>query len=158
MLQGIGYLVRKGISLASISLDINEYEAPPTAPNTSSTDIVTHIDIEQSASGLSNTHEKRCLDDTFREHSDWLFGKCRGRSAWVSLDEIDEAHLKSDWITEGEGKNFILSHVESVDNGWVARQIWGFQTIDGERRYTRNVSVTKGDKKVEIKLIYDFVS
>ncbi|CAG9954714.1 unnamed protein product [Clonostachys rosea f. rosea IK726] len=136
---GIGYLTRKGIGLASVTLDVNEYEAAPKPPNTA-TEIFTHIDIEQTAAGLSSTHERRCVDDTWREHEDWLFGKVKGRTRWVGED----------------GKNFILSEVESVGNGWTATQIWGFQKIEGERRYVRHVVVKKEDKTEVVKLVYDY--
>ncbi|CAH0001095.1 unnamed protein product [Clonostachys byssicola] len=157
-LQGIGYLTRKGIGLASVTLDVNEYEAAPKPPN-AATEIFTHIDIEQTAAGLSSTHERRCVDDTWREHEDWLFGKVKGRTRWVALAEVDDEFLKTGWEEEkvGEdGKNLILSEVESVGNGWTATQIWGFQKIDGERRYVRHVVVKKEDKTEVVKLVYDY--
>jgi hypothetical protein len=141
--------------MASVTLDVNQYEAPPKPPNTSS-DIFTHIDIEQTASGLSSTHERRCVDDVWRDHSDWLFGNVTGKTRWVSLDEVDDEHLKKGWEIEGEGKAFILSQVDSKDNGWIARQIWGFQIIEGERRYCRNIVVTKGEERVTARLVYDY--
>ncbi|KAF7544206.1 hypothetical protein G7Z17_g10125 [Cylindrodendrum hubeiense] len=155
-LQGIGWMTRKAIGLATISIAVNQYQAPPKAPNTS-TDIVTHIDIVQSASGLSSTTENRCIDNTFRDNSDWLFGTVKSRSAFVSLDEVDDEFLKKGWLIEGEGKQFVKSYVESQGNGWIATQIWGFETIDGERRYCRHVMVTKGDERVQIRLVYDYV-
>uniref|UniRef100_A0A8H7ND64 Uncharacterized protein n=1 Tax=Bionectria ochroleuca TaxID=29856 RepID=A0A8H7ND64_BIOOC len=109
--------------------------------------------------GASSTHERRCVDDTWREHEDWLFGKVKGRTRWVSLAEVDDEFLKKDWEEEkvGEdGKNFILSEVESVGNGWTATQIWGFQKIEGERRYVRHVVVKKEDKTEVVKLVYDY--
>ncbi|KAF4122655.1 hypothetical protein GMORB2_6962 [Geosmithia morbida] len=152
-LQGIGFLTRKAIGLASVQLDINVYEAPPSPPNTS-TDVVTHVDIVQTASGLSSTHENRTLDDTFREHSDWIFGTVSGKSTWVKLEDIEDDFLREGW--EDGTTDLIQSYVESKDNGWIATQIWGFQIIDGERRYSRNVLVTKDDQRVAIKLIYDY--
>lgn len=149
-------MIRKAISLASVTLDVNVYEAPPKPPSTA-TDVVTHIDIEQSASGLSSTHELRCVDDLFREHSDWLFGNLKGKTKWVSLDEVEDDFLKSGWELEGAGgKDFLRSHVENEENGWQAYQIWGFQTVDGERRYCRNVLVTKGENRVTIRMVYDY--
>ncbi|KAF7548159.1 hypothetical protein G7046_g8771 [Stylonectria norvegica] len=156
-LQGISYLIRKPVSYATITLDVTQYQAPPKAPNTS-TDLVTHIDITQSASGLTSTQENRCLDDTFREHTDWLFGAVKGRTVWVRLADVEDAFLKRDWLTEGEPDEFVLSHVESQSNGWTATQIWGFQLVGGERKYVRHVLVVKGDKRVESKFVYDFVS
>lgn len=135
---------------------MNQYSAPPKPPSTS-TDVFTHIDIEQSASGLTSTHEARCLDDTFREHSDWLFGSVKGKSRFVTVDELDDDFLKNGWIAESDGK-LVMSHVESIDKGWIARQIWGFEEIKGERRYVRHVLVTKEDQRVEVKLVYDYLS
>ena len=155
ILQGISYLIRKAIGLATVTLTINEYDAPPKPPNTS-TDVYTHIDIDQSASGLSSTQENRCLDNEYREHSDWLFGKVRGQSRFVSLDELEDEHLKKGWLAEGDGKAFVYSHVESEENGWTATQVWGFKTVNGERRHCRNLLVKKGDKRVELCFVYDW--
>lgn len=154
-IQSIGYLIRTGISMATISIVVNQYEAPPKPPN-ESTDIVTHIDIEQFATGLSGSVENRCVDDTYRDHSDWLFGNVRGKSYWVSVDDIEDEYLKGGWLAEGEGKNLVLSHVESQDYGWVADQVWGFQEVEGERRYCRNIIITKDDQRAEFRFVYDF--
>lgn len=152
-MQGIGLLVRKGVGLASITIEVKQFEAPPKAPNTS-TDPVTHIEITQTASGLKSTQENRCVDDTFREHDDWLFGNVKGKSKWLKLDEIEDVYLSDNWDADNE--QFLWSHVESLGNGWTADQIWGFQTIDGERRYCRNILITKDDERAEFRFVYDF--
>lgn len=150
--------MRKGVGLASITLDINQYEGPPKPPNTS-TETFTHIDIEQSASGLSSTTENRCADNTYREHSDWLFGNVKGKTDWTSVASIDDEYLKKGWIVASDdAKELIHSHVESLDAGWTADQVWGFQTVDGERRYCRNILIQKDGERVEFRLIYDYSS
>lgn len=154
-LQGIGYLIRKGIGLASITIDVSQYEAAPKAPSTAEGKFV-HIDIEQSASGLSSTKELRCLDDLPREHTDWIFGTVQGRSRWVALEDVDDEYLKTGWEA-AEGKAFILSHVVSQGYGWTATQVWGFQTVEGERRYCRNIVVKNGAQRVEFRFVYDFL-
>ncbi|KAI5466646.1 hypothetical protein BGZ63DRAFT_3632 [Mariannaea sp. PMI_226] len=153
-LQGIGFLTRKGINMASITLDINQYQAPPKPPSTA-TDVVYHVDITQTASGLKSTQENRCLDNEFRPHADWLFGKVKGKTTWVTLDEVDDEFLKKDLLVEGEGK-FIKSYVESEDTNWVATQVWGFEIVDGLRRYSRHIVVTKGSERAQIRLVYDY--
>ncbi|KAH6983567.1 hypothetical protein BKA56DRAFT_482825 [Ilyonectria sp. MPI-CAGE-AT-0026] len=153
-LQGIGFLARKGINMASITLDLNQYTALPAPPNMA-TDTVTHIDITQSPSGKDG-QERRCVDNTFREHSTSLFGPVIGKTMWVSHDEIDDDFLKNGWLVEGEGK-FLKIVVQSKGSGWIATQIWGFEMVDGERRYCRHISVTKGDKRVEVRFVYDFI-
>ncbi|KAL1869313.1 hypothetical protein VTK73DRAFT_3180 [Phialemonium thermophilum] len=162
-LQGVSWLTRKAVGLASITLHVKQYVGPPSPPSDSN-EPATHVEIEQTGSGgFKGTTEKRCLDDTWREHSDWLFGHVRGRSRWIAASEIDDAFLAGGWL-EGEeerggpdGQTHILSYVESLDNGWTATQIWGFQTVDGERRYCRNIVVAKGSERVEMRLVYDYI-
>ncbi|GJC80204.1 hypothetical protein ColLi_03042 [Colletotrichum liriopes] len=152
-LQGIGWMTRKAVGLATVTLDVKQYTAPPSPPG-EGTEPVTHVDIDQYATaGLKGTSEKRCLDFEFREHSDWMFGTVRGQSKWMSPG-LARGEAEA---TGPDGKSHIYSHVESIDNGWTATQIWGFQTIDGERRYARNVLVQKGGKRVEIRLVYDWL-
>ena len=145
-----------------MTLHIKQTEGPPTPPNQSK-DIFTHIVVEQTATaGLKGTTERRCLDWTPREHSDWMFGKCAGKSKWIAAADITDPYLKEGW-EEGEAENtgvggvsHIQSLVESIDNGWTAEQIWGFQVVGGERHYTRNIIVEKGDERVTIRLVYDY--
>lgn len=151
-LQGIGWLTRKAIGLATITLSIKEHEDDAK---------LTHIDIQQTATGgLKGTSENRTLDNTWREHSDWLFGKVRGRTRWLSslseLPDPNDEFLKSDW--EAGTTEWVFAYVESLDAGWTASQTWGFQVVNGERRYARNVVVLKGQERAEVRMIYDYVS
>ncbi|KAH9900451.1 hypothetical protein F4778DRAFT_738993 [Xylariomycetidae sp. FL2044] len=178
-LQGIGWLTRKAIGVASVTLHVKQYQAPPKPPATS-TDPVTHIDIQQVATGgLKGTNEERCLDFEFREHKDWLFGRVKGQSKWMSAEElqsivaagseamtkgwIENDFLLKDWLlddaekTGPNGEPFIYNHVESLDAGWTGTQVWGFQTIGGERRYARNVVIAKDGTFVNFKMIYDWL-
>ncbi|KAI0483359.1 hypothetical protein GGR56DRAFT_239999 [Xylariaceae sp. FL0804] len=177
-LQGIGWLIRKAIGAAAVTLHVKQY--------VTEADGLVHIDIDQVATaGLKGTTERRTIDDRPREHKDWLFGSVRGRTRWVSADElaallsadggearkggwVDGDFLARDWLDGAEekptaeqgvpeGKRHLFSHVESLDNGWHGTQVWGFQTVQGERRYARNVCVAKGDKFVNIKMIYDYL-
>lgn len=149
--------------MSTITLDVKQYIAPPSPPN-SDTAPVTHIEIAQTGTGgLKGTAEVRCLDLQWREHSDWMFGHVKGQSRFVAAADIADEFLKKGWL-EGEeeqggpaGETHIESYVESLENGWTARQIWGFQTVDGERRYSRNVLVQKGAERVEIRLVYDYL-
>jgi hypothetical protein len=94
-----------------------------------------------------------------------LFGKVKGQTKWIHAKDTEDAFLAKGW-EEGEaeasgpdGETHLLSHVISLDRDWTASQIWGFQVIDDQRRYARNVVVsTKAGKKAEIRLVYDFVS
>jgi len=163
-LQSVGWMTRKIIGLATLTLHVKQFVAPPSPPADPANPPVTHIEIEQTGTGgMKGTTEKRCLDYTFRDHSDWIFGHVKGQSRFIKTEEIDDEFLKKGWL-EGEeeakgpnGETHIISHVESYDNGWTATQIWGFKNINGERKYVRNVVVKKGAERVEIQLVYDYL-
>ncbi|KAM5358390.1 hypothetical protein ACJZ2D_015320 [Fusarium nematophilum] len=152
--QGIGYLARKGVALATIHLNIRQHDAAALAPS-SSTGKVTCIESTQTASGLKTTKETRHLDNEFRDHSDWLFGVVKARARWASVEEIDDGTLKDGWLIEGE-KSLVLSYVVSQGNGWTATQVWGFQLVQGERRYCMRVLVvSKQGESVQARFVYD---
>ncbi|KAI9842034.1 MAG: hypothetical protein M1837_007530 [Sclerophora amabilis] len=151
-LQGVGWLIRKAISYATITLHIKQYvgEDEPGQP--------THIDIEQKATGgISGTTERRTLDWQERGHTDGIFGAVTGRSRWTKLEDVEDPFLKKGWLeAEAKENGVVQSYVESDGNGWTANQIWGFEEIDGNRYYVRHVVVTKEDERREARLVYDF--
>jgi hypothetical protein len=167
-LQGIGWLTRKIIANATVTLDVKQYTDDKG---------VVHIEVTQEASGVPSgqTHEHRTLDFEERELTDRLFGTIRGRSKFVGAGELgetlrqmaiadDDGYLSADWI-EGDteqtgpgGASHVFNGVRSVANGWTATQVWGFQMIAGERRYVRNVIVAKDGVSHKFKMIYDWLS
>ncbi|KAJ4296086.1 hypothetical protein N0V88_004788 [Collariella sp. IMI 366227] len=163
-LQGVGWVTRKAVSMATLTLHIKQFVAPPSPPADPAAAPVVHIQIDQTGTGgMKGSTEKRCLDHVFRDHSDWLFGHVKGQTRWVTPNDITDAHLAAGWL-EGEeekggpnGETHLESHVESYDAGWTATQIWGFKLIEGVRKYVRNVVVAKGGERVEIQLVYDFI-
>lgn len=157
-------MTRKAIGLATVTLDVKQYTDAEGKH---------HIDIEQTATGgIKGTSEHRTLDHTYREHSDWLFGKVNGRSFFATAEALPatikeelggDEFLAEDWLkgeeeqTGPDGALHVVNWVEA-EAGWTAAQVWGFQTIGGERRYARNIVIRKGDKAEELRLVYDFVS
>ena len=96
-LQGIGWLTRKAVGLATFTLDVKQFNAPPAPPGEPSGGAVSHVEIDQlGTGGIKGTSEKRCLDNIFREHSDWLFGNVKGQSRWSNIEDVDDAYLKND--------------------------------------------------------------
>ncbi|KAK3905275.1 hypothetical protein C8A05DRAFT_30915 [Staphylotrichum tortipilum] len=163
-LQGVGWVTRKAVCLATMTLHVKQFVAPPSPPADPSAPAVTHIEIEQTGTGgIKGTTEKRCLDYMFRDHSDYLFGHVKGQTKWLTPAEISDEFLKAGWL-EGEaeaggpnGETHLISHVESYDRGWTATQIWGFKLVDGVRKHVRNVLVAKDGERVELQLVYDFI-
>lgn len=152
-LQGVSWITRSVLSLATVYLDVKQYKDDTG---------VVHIDIVQTVTGgLQGTTELRTLDWAKREHEDHIFGKLHGQTRFINTDDLEDPFLKEGWL-EGdeekggpEGELHIQSHVEA-EAGWTADMIWGFAEIDGERRYTRRVVVTKGNQVLKVRLIYDY--
>lgn len=147
-LQGIGWLTRKAIGLATVTLLIKQYEK----------DGVVHVDIDQLATGgVKGTTELRQLDNAEGVHDDHVFGKCKGRSRWVKVADVEDARLRQNWRPETLEAETIESNVENESAKWVAKQIWGFQDKNGKRYYARNVVILKGKERKEATLFYDYV-
>ncbi|KAH8675556.1 hypothetical protein BX600DRAFT_507784 [Xylariales sp. PMI_506] len=159
-LQGIGFLTRKAIGLATITLDTKQYDGD---------DGFVHVDIDQIASGgIKGTTELRVINGEPHEHSDWLFGSVNASSRWATAADLAEVakewgeHLVAGWLegpeeqTGPNGASHVLNSVKA-EAGWTATQVWGFQTIGGERRYSRNIVLKKGDKTVNLRLVYDYL-
>ena len=155
-LQGIGWLKRKAIGLATVTLAIKQYKDEAG---------VDHVDIDQTATGgIKGTAETRVLDWVERTHEDHVFGLLQGKSRWLNnsgaeWDALDE-FLKEDWLIEQAGPNgepFILNHAVNEAVGWVAIQVWGFALINGIRYYTRRVIVSKkdGSETLKVRLVYE---
>lgn len=163
-------MTRKAIGVATITLNVKQYTDASG---------ITHIDIDQTATGgISGTSEKRELNWEASSHSDHVFGKLEGRSRWINADAISQplpdyevtekeaSFLSQGWIEDDSenggpnGERHIDSFVRNKDKKWTARQIWGFQMIDGERRYVRKVVVKEigGSKEHYVTLIYDWIS
>ncbi|KAL8741632.1 MAG: hypothetical protein Q9190_005779 [Brigantiaea leucoxantha] len=145
-MQGVGWFLRKAISLATITLSITQYDK----------DGITHIDIAQTATGgIQGTTENRTLDWEYRDHKDGIFGEVKGRSRWVKLSDVDDDEfLKTGW-DDMDGEH-IQAYAESKNNGWTADQVWGFEEVVDKRYYVRHVVVRKGDEWKQARFVYDY--
>ena len=147
-IQGTNVLLRKAIATASVTLDItqpheNEYSIKQTATSAS----------------IPGTTEQYSLDFQWRDNKDPFFGDVRGRSKWIDAEEVKEKYsdLGSGLEPEEDGK-FILAEGGKPDETWSAFRIWGFEEIDGQRRYVQRVKVwNKGGEEVRVNMVYDYV-
>jgi hypothetical protein len=162
-LQGIGWLTRKAIGAATVTLHVKHYALE---------DGTVKIDIDQVLSGgLKGSVEERTLDWQWRGHTDYLFGTVKGHNRYNTLaavleeakgkgvTEEDAQFLAEGWLKETEEGEVMESFVENEGNQWTAWQIWGFAEVGGERRYVRRIVVRKTAGKEEVRrvrLVYDF--
>ena len=73
--------------------------------------------------GVSGTTEKRTLDWTFRDHADKIFGKVKGRSKWVKLEDVDDEFLGKGWLDEVKKTGLVRAYAESLESTWTADQV-----------------------------------
>lgn len=150
-LQGVGLLVRKAATAASIYLKI-------TQPDEN------HVKMAQSVTSgkIPGTTEEYTLDWEWRTNEDSFFGNVAGRSRWVSVEEGKTtgvvAEGDGEWI-DGDSQGKLVHAEGKKESGeWEAAHLWGFEIVDGERRHTRRVRV-KNDKgeELRVRMVYDFV-
>jgi len=152
-LQGVGWFMRKAIQVATIYLSIRHYKDD---------DGIERIDIQQTASGgISGTTEERHLDNEIRESEDHIFGPVRSHSKRVRLDELENEFLREGWLedvkTHGAVWTCAMSDTPKSRTSWTAEQTWGFEDVNGERRYTRHVNFTgPGGENIRSRLYYDY--
>ncbi|KAF1912325.1 hypothetical protein BDU57DRAFT_459387 [Ampelomyces quisqualis] len=165
-LQGVGWLTRKTIGLATVTQHLKQF--PTTGADGKPT---IQIDIEQTATGgMKGTSEYRTLDWEFRGHTDWLFGTLQGRTRYNTIkaileenkgkgtDEEDAKYLVEGWLKETEEGEVVESFVDNDGAKWTGWQIWGFAEINGERKLTRRFAIRKKNTKevIRIRLTYDW--
>ncbi|KAJ5239496.1 hypothetical protein N7468_004115 [Penicillium chermesinum] len=146
--QGVNWLTRKVLAMASVTLVINQRKDE-------NGNIL--LDIENKPSGgLPVTQEKRVLDWKPVELHHGLLGNIRGRSRICKLADLDDDYLRQGWEdgTE-EVMHFKTEQLES--KGIVTQQVAGFIVLNGTRYHARRVLVTKEDgERLEAKLVYDY--
>ena len=74
----------------------------------------------------------------------------------------DAVFLQADKLKDGTNSRFLDDeHVQSIvkqigGGDWTAEQVWGFEEINGERRYTRRLIVWKDGKEEKCRLVYNY--
>ncbi|KAF2705158.1 hypothetical protein K504DRAFT_440126 [Pleomassaria siparia CBS 279.74] len=172
-LQGMGWLMRKAIGLATVTQHLKSWTGPPDDDPTGPP--ITHIQIEQTATGgIKGTTESRNLDWKPRPHSDHVFGEMMGKSRWSSTsrvleenvgtgkkgyEEDDARFLCEGWLEESAQGEVVESWVNNEKAGWTGWQVWGFAEVDGQegRWLVRRFVVRKGERVERIRLVYEWL-
>ena len=158
-LQGINWLIRKVVSLATITMRVIETE---DATGT------IHIRVEQTATGgIKGETEERKLDWSPVPHVSGVFGEMNNRTRWTSIEKEAESGGGGPlhpWLTEGwldekpleDQRSHVQNWVVNEKSGWTAEQIWGFAMVDGKRYHVRKFLVKKGDEEAKARMVYDW--
>ncbi|KAL4916757.1 hypothetical protein BDW62DRAFT_218577 [Aspergillus aurantiobrunneus] len=185
-LQGVGWLTRKGIGAATLTLHFTS----TVEPTPSSTDPVTHLTMRQTLTGgIPGSTEERIMDWTERERSNHIYGDVLTRSQLINGARDDSGAVRPDLVLQSkttvdaiaeEIKTFLRGGVpylasgqdEDGDkeypdlyihdfgwnekSGWTAEQIWSIEVIDSQRYLTRRVAVVREDGYELARLVYKF--
>ncbi|KAL3473102.1 hypothetical protein BJX99DRAFT_261648 [Aspergillus californicus] len=177
-LQGIGWITRKALLAAAVTLKITQ-DADVTQQSTKPVKCIT---LEQIVSGgFGGGPEKRLLTWSKMKHDDRLFGRVAIQShytpglrnsgggvqpvfaaATTGIDANIESFLKEpvfiDGYTEVAEKNmeevFLHDFIRSEDAGWTAEQIWAVESVGGDTLLTRRVVVAKGRATETARVLY----
>ncbi|KAH7885913.1 hypothetical protein F5I97DRAFT_1171619 [Phlebopus sp. FC_14] len=154
-LQGVSWFKRRAIAMFTLTLVTRHYTDDAG---------VEHIDIAQILSGgIPATDENRTLDFQEHDEDDDVFGAVVGHSRRIAVRDVTDPFLKEGWTTDTIEHGVVLavawSHPERNRYKWRAEQTWGFEVVNGERRYVRHVKFTSSDKKdgpIHARLVYDY--
>ena len=153
-MQQIGFLVRQAVAYSTVTVTLQQY--------TDDTSGQKHLDQEQLSTGGIRNFEDRVMDWEWTVKENWIWGKVKGRSRYTRLAEIEDPFLKEGWENDssgdGGGKGEVVEgYVESVADGWTARQVWGFAEVEGQRRHVRRILSTKPRwEDQRIRMVYDW--
>ncbi|OJJ40447.1 hypothetical protein ASPWEDRAFT_33843 [Aspergillus wentii DTO 134E9] len=132
-LQGMGWVTRKALSYATVTMKINQYANPENNK-------VVNIDIDQVVTGgIKGTSEKRITDREKREHSDHIFGTVQGQSRLLRGSKGEDGKVRPDIelntkIDDEKVRKFLRGEVlpdGSASEGYVVEEL-GEEHGEGE--------------------------
>ncbi|SPO07541.1 uncharacterized protein DNG_10235 [Cephalotrichum gorgonifer] len=153
ILQGVPWALRKILSFAGVSLHMTQTQSAPE--DNPDGEKVVSIRVKQVVTpGGFSSEESYILDFQSRDSTVPIFGALSARSKYLPIDEIPDEEVRR--RLEGGGANVVVQEfAHSKAGDWVTEGIWGFEDVNGERRFTRTNVTSKGDSRVVSRLVYD---
>ncbi len=144
-LQGVNGFIRSIAAHTSVHLTIRQ-------PNPST------IHLQQTATGacIPAVTEDWILDWTWRDGQDPLFGEMKGRARWISIDKADVEG--AEWDQECDEGMVMQAEGNKRDGKWGGVHFWGFEKVEGERRYVRRIFMVNNETRERkgVRMVYDF--
>ncbi|KAL8912486.1 MAG: hypothetical protein Q9171_002499 [Xanthocarpia ochracea] len=146
-LQGVNGLIRSIASHTSVHLNITQ-----PSPD--------EIHLQQTATGASipAVTEDWILDWKWREGQDPLFGEMKGRARWIEIDKAGIGVEEAGWDRECDGGLLMQAEGNKRDDEWGGMHFWGFEVVEGERRYVRRIFMAnnKTGENMSVRMVYNF--
>jgi hypothetical protein len=123
------------------------------------------INVKQTVRpGGFDTANRYVLDGQTRHDTVPIFGAMSMRARYVSKEEVSKEATLGREIEEpvivgrDDGVHPVAIEERSggVNTGWQTVATWGFEKVDGERRFCKYCITTKGDQRAEARLVYDY--
>ncbi|KAF2252892.1 hypothetical protein BU26DRAFT_515314 [Trematosphaeria pertusa] len=154
-LQGLTWLSRKAVNLATITTHITLKPSPSEAASSTRTLI-----LNNSAFNFPGTVEARTLDWEWRDFKDYIWGAFQDRSRIVRKDGLAQEVADGEWVQglRGEDEWMVESEIRARDGAWSNHTVWGFKSVGAERRLIRHMEARRGEECARAVLVYDFVS
>ncbi|EFQ98641.1 hypothetical protein MGYG_01663 [Nannizzia gypsea CBS 118893] len=182
-LQGISWFTRKAIGLATVTLHVKQYTEDDAVHIDIAQTLTGGISgtTEKRELGWVPREHTDHIFGSVRGRTRYIASKKDGSKTVpaieiqtkVGKEEEDAAVAKffngdvlangsaSDgWVVDDEAEGsepFLQSWVESIDNGWTAEQVWGFEVINDIRYYTRRIAVAKDGQCSRVRLVYRYI-
>ncbi|KAE9567299.1 hypothetical protein CGCF415_v011913 [Colletotrichum fructicola] len=147
-IQGINWAIRK--AMGAVPIVINIKACPPE----NGVDVIEAENVI--GGGIHKAKERRLLNWDVVERTDANFGRLRVQNGWSALSDIKDKFLTDGLQKEHSQESVIMIKVENLDHAWTQEQTWGFEEIDGIRRYVRKIVVTKEGKRETARLVFDY--
>jgi hypothetical protein len=156
----MSWFLRKILAMATLKLQMTQITLPADTDTGSSSKSQTITTIRQKQiiyPGGFDSEEALHLDGVDRDLKDPIFGDHILRVFYTPIYELEDLELRES-LKRGGSVQLIQEVSSSKKNGWHSVLTWGFQEVDGVRRFTQNNVMTKDGKSLTGRLVYDFES
>lgn len=136
-----------------LSAEVNSNGDTQPSENSKS---VTTLRIKQTVNpGGFDSQGSYVVDGSTQDLSLPIFGNIQTRLKIVETSEIVDEVIRRKFEEANCGGKVIQELARNVSKGWEAEVIWTFESIDGKRYLTRDVSTANDEKKVIARMVYD---
>ncbi|KKK15991.1 hypothetical protein P175DRAFT_0440682 [Aspergillus ochraceoroseus IBT 24754] len=178
-LQGVGWLMRKAIGAATLTLHFAS----------SAEDSTVRLEMRQTLTGgIPGATEERIMDWAERERSNHVYGHTLTRSQFINGVRGADGDVQPDLnlqskppsaAIEAEIQRFLCGGIPQLNDalesegykgiyihdfgrneqaGWTAEQVWSLELISSQAYLTRRVVVVKGGSYEMARLVYKFTA
>ncbi|KAK4157707.1 hypothetical protein C8A00DRAFT_29391 [Chaetomidium leptoderma] len=151
-LQGVPWIARKVINIADIEL---QYARMPQEDASAATTLSFKQTIRPGGFDSKNDY---IVDGEKRSATVPIFGPVNMHCRFAGHGEVPtEFTLGSELVVSEDDHAALVEVLNSDINGWTATTLWGFEMVNGERRFCKYNTTIKGEKRATAKMVYDYL-